>query len=146
MNALDDAPLTYEGHWDDSPPAELVQAITTFLEVDSPPIKRQAARVRARAAVTGYIRDHRADGVPFPRSMAVVRVAFRRAMAGAQAAFQRALADTHAGTIDHLPASARMLREEVVRWALHADTRGMDPRYGTMSTAPIPAVEGLPRV
>jgi hypothetical protein len=146
VNALDDAPLTYESHWDDSPPAELVQAITTYLEVDSPPTRRQAARVQARAAVTGFMRRHRADGAPSPRSMAVVRAAFRRAMTGAQAAFQHALADTHAGTIDHLPASARMLREEVVRWALHAEAPVLASGYAKMSAAPLPAVEGLPRV
>jgi hypothetical protein len=146
VNALDDAPLTYEKHWDDAPPAELVLAITTFLAVDQPPTKRQAARVQARAAVTRFIRRNRAEGGTAPRSLAVVRAAFRHAMIGAQAAFQHALADTHADTIDHLPASARMLREEVVRWALRADAPDLAPRYATLSAAPLPAVEALPRV
>jgi hypothetical protein len=135
LTILADAPPPHEYHWDDAPPAELVQAIGALLELDASATKRQAARARARAAVTTFIRRHRAQGAPPARSLAVVRAAFRHAHAAAQAA-GRAL------KVDHLSVSGRNLREEVVRWAIRADAP-LGHQTGLSSLSPIEASPSL---
>ncbi len=112
---LDDALMPREYHWDDAPPAELAQAFGALLELDPSPTKRQAARARARAAVTTFIRRHHDQGTPPARALAVVRAAFRHAYSAAQAAGPADM------VVDRLSNTARYLREEVVRWAMRAD-------------------------
>jgi len=135
---LGDVPLPQEYHWDDAPPAELEQAFGALLELDPSPTKRQAARARARAAVTTFIRRHRAQGTPPARALAVVRAAFRHAYSAAQA---EGPADM---VVDRLSTTARNLREEVVRWAMRADAPEQVRHHTAMSSlSPIEASPGL---
>ena len=111
MTNLDDVPIPIGIQLEDGPPAQLVQAIGELLDAEGSPSKRQAARRRARAAVTTFVRRYRAQGMSANGVMALVRTAFRRAR------------DTvHDNTIDHLAAPFRALREDVVRWAMLADS------------------------
>ncbi len=118
MTSLDDLPMPLEIHLEDGPPAHLVQAIGALLDPVASPSKRQAVRSQARAAVTTFVRRQRAEGTSTDRVMALVRTAYRRARA-----------TVHDGTIDHLAAPLRALREEVVRWAMAAESRQAVPSF-----------------
>jgi hypothetical protein len=111
LTKLDDVPVPIGIQSEDGPPAQLVEAIGELLDAEGSPSERQAARSRARNAVTTFVRRQRAQGTSASGVMALVRTAFRRAR------------DTvHDSTIDRLAAQLRALREEVLRWAMLADS------------------------
>lgn len=101
---------------DDAAPLQLVHALGALLHIPASPIERQAVRAEARTAVMTFVRRRRAQGERADRVLARVREAWRRA--------QR----LHGDTVDRLAEPWRALREEVVRWAMRADTPDATPR------------------
>jgi hypothetical protein len=118
LTSLDDLPIALEIQLEDGPPAQLVQAIGALLDQGASPSKRQAVRGQARTAVMTFVRRQRAQGTSADRVMMLVRAAYRRARATVQD-----------GPIDHLAAPLRALREEVVRWAMMAESRQPVPSF-----------------
>lgn len=94
---------------DEGPPPQLVQALGALLRSAGSQMDRQTVRAEARSAVTNFVRRRRAQGERADLVLALVRSAWRRANS------------VQAGTIDHLSAPWRALREEVMQWAMRAD-------------------------
>jgi hypothetical protein len=95
---------------DDAPPPQLVQALGALLHSTDSSMERHAIRAAARTAVTTFVRRRRAQGERADHVLTVVRSAWRRAL------------QLHEGTVDRLAEPWRALREEIVRWAMRADT------------------------
>jgi hypothetical protein len=128
LSNRDDVPIPIEVQLEDGPPEQLVQAIGELLDADGSRSRRQAARSRARAEVTTFVRRQRAQGASANRVMALVRTAYRRAR------------DTvHDSAIDHLAAPFRALREDVLRWAMHADAPDRFERQSPRARTEAPA-------
>lgn len=101
---------------DDAPPQHLVQALHALLRSSGSQIERQATRAEARSAVTSFVQRRRAQGERADRVLAIVRAACRHAHT------------LQGGTIDRLAEPWRALRDEVVRWAMHAEVPDLVPR------------------
>jgi hypothetical protein len=101
---------------DDAAPQQLVHALGALLRSTASPIERQFVRAEARSAVTAFVRGRRSQGERADRVLVRVREAWRNAQT------------LQMGTVDRLAEPWRALREEVVRWAMRADTPDALPR------------------
>ena len=112
---------------DDTAPQQLVHALSALLRSPASPVERQAVRAEARSAVTTFVRDQRAQGERPDRVLAYVREAWRHAQT------------LRGDTVDRLAEPWRALREEVVRWAMRADTPDTLPRRDLPGAREFPA-------
>jgi hypothetical protein len=112
---------------DDTAPQHLVNALSALLRSPVSPVERQVVRAEARSAVTAFVRGRRAQGERADRVLAYVREAWRRAQ------------HLQGDTVGRLAEPWRALREEVVRWAMRADTPDALPRRELPAAREAPA-------
>jgi hypothetical protein len=112
---------------DDTAPQQLVYALSALLRPPVSPVERQAVRAEARSAVMTFVRRRRAQGERADRVLAYVREAWRHAQS------------LHGDTVGRLAEPWRALREEVVRWAMRADTPDALPRRELPAQREFPA-------
>ena len=112
---------------DDAAPQQLVHALGALLRSTASLIERQSVRAEARSAVTAFVRRRQSQGERADRVFVRVREAWRSAQ------------NLHMGTVDRLAEPWRALREEVVRWAMRADTPDVLPRRELPGHHEVPA-------